>query len=311
MIAGAVVGLGLYVLVRALFPARPGLAARMAALDAARRRDPAEQQTGRPGGAGTPGRGTSPTLERVGVLRARLGRELARFCESRGWKLRSVRADLAITGRSLEAFLATKFLLPAAALLFVPLIAAYFALLGLGSSVAVPVWICVLFAAVFFFFPDMQLRQEAQARRQDFRHVVGAFLDLVSMNLAGGRGVPEALLTASNVGEGWAMHRIRDALANARITGQTPWQSLGRLGEELDIAELRDLAGALALVADDGAQVRKSLAARAASMRSRELSELEGKAGERSQSMLVAQLFLCAGFLIFLAYPALMRVLAS
>ncbi|MCP9967414.1 type II secretion system protein [Actinomadura madurae] len=217
MIAGAVVGLGLYVLVRALFPSRPGLAARMAALDAARRRDLEEQQASR----------LSPTLDRVGGTRARLGRELARFCEARGWKLRSVRADLAITGRSLEAFLATKFLLPAAALLFIPLIVAYFTLLGLGSSVAVPAWICVLFAALFFFFPDMQLRQEAQARRQDFRHVVGAFLDLVSMNLAGGRGVPEALMTASNVGEGWAMHRIRDALSNARITGQTPWQSLG------------------------------------------------------------------------------------
>ncbi|MFD0537873.1 type II secretion system protein [Actinomadura luteofluorescens] len=212
MIAGAVVGFGLYILVRALFPSRPGLAARMAALDAARRRDLEEQR------AGT----ASPTLERVGGTRAKIGRELARICEARGWRLRSVRADLAITERSLEAFLATKFLLPAAALLFIPLIVAYFTLLGLGSSVAVPVWICVLFAALFFFFPDMQLRQEAQARRQDFRHVVGAFLDLVSMNLAGGRGVPEALMTASNVGEGWAMHRIRDALSNARITGRTP-----------------------------------------------------------------------------------------
>lgn len=47
MIAGAVVGLGLYVLVRALFPSRPGLAARMAALDAARRRDLEEQQASR------------------------------------------------------------------------------------------------------------------------------------------------------------------------------------------------------------------------------------------------------------------------
>jgi hypothetical protein len=46
-------------------------------------------------------------------------------------------------------------------------------------------------------------------------------------------------------------------------------------------------------------------------MRSRELSELEGKAGERSQSMLVAQLLLCAAFLVFLAYPALMRVMAA
>ena len=30
---------------------------------------------------------------------------------------------------------------------------------------------------------------------------------------------------ASEIGEGWAFWRIRDALANARITGQTPWQA--------------------------------------------------------------------------------------
>ncbi|MFC6931792.1 type II secretion system protein [Actinomadura yumaensis] len=212
LVAGAVVGIGLYVLVRALFPPRPGLSARLAAFDAARRRDQEDAQAGR----------MSPTLDRVGGIRAKVGRELVRFCESRGWQLRSIRHDLAITERSLDAFLATKFLLPAGALLFIPLIVGYFALLGLGTSVQIPAWICLLFAALFFFFPDMQLRQEAAARRQDFRHVVGAFLDLVSMNLAGGRGVPEALMTASNVGEGWAMHRIRDALANARITGQTP-----------------------------------------------------------------------------------------
>ncbi|WP_019634988.1 type II secretion system F family protein [Actinomadura atramentaria] len=301
LLAGAIAGLGLFALVRALFPARPGLTARLAALDAVRRRDEERARAGR----------ASPTMERVGGMRARLGRELVRFCEARGWRLTSVRADLAITDRSLEAFLATKFLLPAAALLFIPVITAYFALIGFGMSLQVPAWVCVIFAVAVFFFPDMKLRQEAAARRQDFRHVVGAFLDLVSMNLAGGRGVPEALTTAAGVGEGWAMRRLRDALGNARITGRTPWQALGTLGEDLDIAELRDLAGALALVADDGAQVRKSLAARAASMRSRELSELEGKAGERSQSMLVAQLFLCAAFLIFLAYPALIRVMGS
>ncbi|MFC9969397.1 type II secretion system F family protein [Spirillospora sp. NPDC127200] len=301
MLAGAAFGLGLYVLVRALFPARPGLSARLAAFDAARRRDVEAAQAQR----------LSPRLERVGGMRAKVGRQLVLFCESRGWQMQSIRADLAITDRSLEAFLATKFMLPAAAVLFIPVLAGYFALIGIGSSGQLPVWVCGVFALVFFVLPDFQLRQEAAGRRQDFRHVVGAFLDLVSMNLAGGRGVPEALMTASGVGEGWAMLRIREALANARITGQTPWQALGRLGEEIDIAELRDMAGALALVSDDGAQIRKSLAARAASMRSRELSELEGKAGERSQSMLVAQLFLCAAFLIFLAYPAVMRVMGA
>jgi len=70
------------------------------------------------------------------------------------------------------------------------------------------------------------------------------------------------------------------------------------------IGELRDLSAALSLVAEDGAKVRESLATRAASLRRRELAELRGQAGERSQSMLVAQMLLAAAFLIFLIYPA-------
>lgn len=300
LLAGAVIGLGGYLLFRALFPPRPGLSARLAAFDAVLRRGEAEQ----------PRRATS-TAERVTGLRAQVGRSLVAFYDARGWQQRSVRADLALLDRSYETFLATKFLLSAAAIVFIPILAGYFALLGLDVVIAVPVWLGVFFALIFFLLPDMQLRQEAAARRRDFRHAVSAFLDLVAMNLAGGRGVPEALMTAAGVGDGWAVRRIRDALSNARITGLTPWQALGDLGEEVNVDELRDLSAALALVADDGAKVRQSLAARAAGMRSRELAEIEGKAGERSQSMLVAQLLLCAGFLIFLAYPAVMRVMAA
>ncbi|MCW2940320.1 MAG: type secretion system protein [Actinomycetia bacterium] len=293
LLAGGAVGLGLFVLSLALFPMRPGLAASLAAFDSANKR----RQESR----------TAPAASRG--LRGEVGGALARLYEARGWKRHSVRADLAILDRSFEAYLATKFLLPVGALLATPLIAAYCVFLGL--PVVVPLWMGLLFAAMFFFFPDLQLRQEAGERRRDFRHVVGAFLDLVSLNLSGGRGVPEALMTASQIGDGWALRRIRETLSNARITGLTPWNALGLLGEELDIPELRDLAAALALVADDGAKVRQSLTARAASMRSREISDLEGRAGERSQSMLVAQLLFCAAFMLFLTYPALIRVLAS
>jgi Flp pilus assembly protein TadB len=107
------------------------------------------------------------------------------------------------------------------------------------------------------------------------------------------------------------MGLIKDTLANARITGRTPWQALGRLGEEIKIDELRDLSAALSLVAEDGAKVRESLTARAATLRRREIAELQGQAGERSQSMLVAQMIMCAGFMVFLIYPAITALLGS
>jgi Flp pilus assembly protein TadB len=168
-----------------------------------------------------------------------------------------------------------------------------------------------MFGVIFFFLPDLELRQEVEKRRRDFRHAIGAFLDLVAMNLSGGRGVPEALMSASEIGDGWAFWRIKDALTNARLTGQTPWQALGQLGAEVRVDELRDLAGALSLVAEDGAKVRESLTARAVSLRRKELADLEGQAAERSQSMLVAQMVMAGAFLVFLIYPAVQVLLNS
>jgi tight adherence protein C len=286
VLAGALAGAGLFLFLLALLPRRPSLARQVATFDGPHLPPPRA-------GAG----------RRDGRVSRRLGRALAAFCAEQGWEFPSLRANLSIVGRSFENFLATKVLLGLFGLLLGPLLLVLFGLAGVRIPVVVPVWLGLAVGGAFFFLPDLEVKQQADARRRDFRHAIGAFLDLVSMNLSGGRGVPEALMAASEIGYGWALWRLRDALANARITGQTPWQALGALGEEVRVDELRDLAAALGLVADDGAKVRESLTARAASLRRRELADLEGQAGEKSQSMLVAQMLLCAGFLIFLTYP--------
>jgi Flp pilus assembly protein TadB len=295
LLAGAVTGLALFLLVFALIPRRAGLARRVAAFDAGR---PAARTA-----AAYPGDG------RESALSKRLGAALGRFCAEQGWEFRPLRANLALVGKSFENYLATKVMLALFGLVFPPIVIAGLGLAGVRLPVIVPVWVALLFAALFFLLPDLELKQQVDKRRRDFRHAIGAFLDLVAMNLSGGRGVPEALMAAGEIGEGWAFWRIRDALANARITGQTPWQALGVLGEEVQVSELKDLSAALSLVAEDGAKVRESLTARAVSLRRRELADLEGQAGERSQSMLVAQMLLAAAFLVFLMYPAIQTLL--
>ena len=294
---GAVAGLGLFLLIVALVPRRVSLARQIAAFDAVR--PPMSQAFRR------------VVDDRETELSQRLGRGLAAFCAEQGWQFPSLRANLSLIGKSFENYLATKVLLGLLGFLMGPLFLLAASAAGFHLSFILPVWFGLALASVFFFLPDLEVRQQADARRRDFRHAIGAFLDLVSMNLSGGRGVPEALMAASEIGSGWALWLIRDALANARISGQTPWQALGLLGEEVRVEELRDLAAALSLVADDGAKVRESLSARAASLRRRELADLEGQAGEKSQSMLVAQMLLCAGFLIFLTYPVVGVLLSA
>ncbi len=281
----------------ALRPARTGIAVGIARLDADRQ--PVRFSV------------SEAILANEGLAewRVRLGSRMAAEFAARGLRVQSLRSDLAVLGRSLEGFLATTVLFAVGGLLFGPILAAAAAAGGVALGLTVSIGMALVFALVAAALPLLSLRREAADRRQDFRHAVGAFLDLVSMNLAGGRGVPEALTAAAAIGGGWPFARLRDTLAFARLQGLTPWAALGRLGDEVGLNELRDLAAALALVADDGAKIRDSLAARAATLRRRELAEMEGKAGERSQSMLVAQMLIVLGYLVFLAYPAVSRIL--
>ena len=297
LLGGAAVGLGLLMLALAVRPARMGIVAGIARIDADRQ--PARFSVSE----------ALLTNEGLPRWRVRLGSRLATELDVRGLHVPSLRCDLAVLGRSLEGFLAGTVLFGVAGLLFGPVLAGLAAAAGIELGLTVSIGMAVVCALVGALLPLAAVRRDAADRRQDFRHAVGAFLDLVSMNLAGGRGVPEALTAAASIGGGWPFARLRDTLAFARLQGLTPWAALGRLGDEVGLNELRDLASALALVADDGAKIRDSLAARAATLRRRELAAMEGRAGERSQSMLVAQMLIVLGYLIFLAYPAVSRIM--
>jgi tight adherence protein C len=299
MLAGAMVGLGVLLAVRLAGGSAPSGASGLLQLDADLRRQRQEVKL------------TADRRHREESLRMRrLGSGLRRAIEARGYQVpTSIAADLGIAGRSVETHLATT-LVGALAGFVVPfLMLAPLSLVTGSLPGVIPIWLGILGAAIGAVLPTVQLRTTAADRRRDFRHVVSAFLDLVAMNLAGGRGVPEALSSAAGISDGWAFVRIRDTLETARLQGITPWAALGELGDDLAIDELRDLSAALALVAEDGAKVRDSLVARAVSMRRRELADTEGRAQARSQSMLMAQMLLCVGFLLFLTYPAVARVM--
>ena len=301
LLAGAVVGAGLFLLVRVLARPRPGVATLVARIDAGRRSmtgytaTPLEVERGQAGGRRT---ALDRLADRLEVLAA-----------EHGWQLNRVRADLAIVNRTVGSLLAAKVATGVVMFLIAPVSWAAMRSLGVTLPTSVPLVIALALGLLGFFLPDLALRGEAARRRAGFRRSVGIFLDLVAMNLAGGRGLPEALLAASTISDHWSVVRIRQALANARLFGTTPWQALGVLGEEVDVEELRDLSGALALAADDGAKIRVSLAARAATIRRKQLSDAEGEAGEKSQSMLVAQLLICTAVLVFLGDPAVARLM--
>ena len=300
LLGGALSGAGVLMLVLILAPPAVQPAAALAELDSQRDERRLRQEARR----------LNPRERALPDWLDALGYRAAALLRRTGIDLGALTSDLSVLGRSLERHLVTSLLLGLLGFGAPLLITALGALAGRPTG-SLPLLACLVLGAAMAALPTVRLRSRAAQARRDFRHVVGSFLDLVSMSLSAGRGVPEALDAASALSDDPAMARIRDALAAARLRGETPWAAMGRLGTTLRIDELRDLSAALALVAEDGAKIRESLSARATSMRRRELADAEGRAGENSESMLVAQLVIAIGFIVFLVYPALSGIMGG
>ena len=296
LVCGAGVGGGLFLIARGLYPPRPSLAQALAQL----RRIP------------DPAPVLSP--EAAGGYAARVGRPAARALtrSGAGWLIpATVRRDLAVLGRSPERHLVEKATLALAGLVFAPAVVALLLLSGAHVPLVVPLWASLIFMVVGFVLPDLGIHADAGRRRRDFRHALSSFLDLVVVALAGGGGVETALSDAASVGSGWAFAYLRRALDQARLARQTPWTALGRLGQELGVGELTELAASVSLAGTEGAKVRASLAAKATSLRTHELAEAETADQAATERMSLPVVLLFAGFLLFLGYPAVEKVLTG
>jgi Flp pilus assembly protein TadB len=163
-------------------------------------------------------------------------------------------------------------------------------------------------AAVGFLIPELTLTSEATAARKSFRHAYGAYLDLVNVMLAAGAGPEMALHTAADSGGGWAFQEIRNALAAARSTRVSVAEALSDLGEQLGVVELIELSASVALTGNQGARIRSSLAAKADTLRAHQVAETEADAESATERMTLPVVILLAGFLLFLAYPAVVAI---
>lgn len=299
LLLGGGFGFGLFALVRGLYPPRPSLAAELAGGP--------DRARPRPAVTHAPGRQT-----RADWLVALLGQSLARLATALGLRLDRTRRDLAVAGRPLERHLAEKLGLALFGLLLAPATAAVTAAFGVPLPLAVPLWAGIVLGIGGFFLPDLGLRADADAQRREVRDALGLFLDLTVVSLAGGAGVESALADAATVGgQGSGATHLRRALATARLRREPPWAALATVGEELGVPELVELAGSVGMAGTEGAKVRASLAAKAASLRAHQLAEAETDAQAATERMSLPVVVLFAGFLLFIGFPAMARVLAG
>ena len=280
-LSGAGLGLGLLVAVRALRPAPVPLAHVLAGLDGAGR--PSEQRRDR------------------GAIAHRVVLAL-------GLRIDASHPDFLVAERFAEAHALAKLTGAVAGATASGFLAAALAAVGVPVALGVSALFVVGATVGGFLLPDYALREEASRRRRDFRHALSAYLDLVNVILAGGGGLDSALHAAADAGDGPAFAQLRHALSRARLTNRSPWDVFGELGDRLDVHELRELGASVSLAGTHGARIRASLAAKADALRGHQQAEVEADAEAATERMTIPVAVLLFGFLVFIAYPALVQI---
>jgi hypothetical protein len=223
----------------------------------------------------------------------------------------ALKPSLAITGESLEGVASKSLVLGGAGLLGPPILWLVAQWSGIGVSIAAPVLMTLVAVPLGVCLPFATLLTRAHERRRHFRTIIGSFVDIVVLSLAGGVGVEGALYAASQVSTDWAARSMARALSTARDSGLSPWSALGRLGEELAVPELVELSSALELAGTEGTRIRQSLSARAVAMRRREQADAESAANAMTERLFLPGALLLMGFLLFIGYPAFTRILGG
>ena len=290
LLAGALVGAGLTVLVAGLVPAHPDLRAALDRLDPRTAPPPA---------------GPRPT----GVLGPARARILPRLVESFG--LRRFSADLRMVDQTPEALAAHKVGYALLGLAFPTVMALLLAALGVRAPVAVPAGLAVVTAGVLFVVPDVDLRRGATRARADMRGATCVYLELVALERAADSGATEALERAATVGQSREFARIRKALVTAEVTGKPAWAGLHDLAATTGVPELGDLADIMRLSGQDGAAVYGTLRARAASLRTQLLTAKAAQANAASEHMTIPVALLGVAFMALIGYPAFTRILTG
>lgn len=287
LLAGALVGLGVTLVVAGLRVPAPDLAAGVARLS-----------------------GTAPAQPLAagdGPLDRALRRSAARVAEA--LHLDRHRADLAITGTTPTRMALEKMGYAFVGLAFPVLLASILSIAGLTPPVVVPVAAGLALGVAMSFLPEVELRRRAVVARLQMRRTVCVYLELVALERAADAGAVEALERAAAIGEGPGFGHIRDALLRARLEGRTPWQQLSDLALELDVPELGDVADIMRLSGEDGAAVLPTLRARAASLRTWLLQSEVTAANEASERMSIPVALLGVAFMALLGFPAFWRIL--
>jgi tight adherence protein C len=171
------------------------------------------------------------------------------------------------------------------------------------------VGLSILGACGGFLLAKSMVAADAETRRRGFVVEIALYIDMVSLLLASGAGVDEALWRACRNGTSSGITMIRDSLSSARVRQEPPWWAFEDLAKRTGVNELAELVGSIKQSGASGAQIRQSLASRGASLRSKGNAQELGRAERDSEKMGLPQVVLLTAFMILVLAPGVASIL--
>ena len=276
---GALIGLGVWMIVLAIVPHQVPIARTVARLH---RTEPFDIGHSSPQGIG-------------GWLVEHVGRE--RLVGTR-------HADLAVLDRTPEQHGAQLAFAIVTAAIAPAVLAGVLTILGVSVGVLVPLWCCPIAGGLAGLLVVARLTERARVERSSLRLQLGAYLDVLAMLLSAGEADEQALQLAATAGDARLFRELQRVYRDAARNGTPMLSGMARLGERWALAELVEIAAAGSLAASDGAAVRRTLMTKARAMRTTQLSDEETDARLRTNKLAFPQILLACGFLVLVLYPA-------
>lgn len=193
--------------------------------------------------------------------------------------------------------------------LFAPIALSAVVLPALGLAAALPLAACPLLALALWVAPDQAVRRQARDRRREFVRFVTVYLELVAVAILGESTPDAALSKAARVSDSWVFARLRRELALAELTHTSKWQALDRLGKDVDVPSLSEMARMMRM-ADNQVGIRKQLRASCANLRKQLVSEDGRRADAATNSMQGPIVAMVAPILLLVLIPTALQFIA-
>ncbi|PIE34391.1 MAG: hypothetical protein CSA55_01075 [Ilumatobacter coccineus] len=215
-------------------------------------------------------------------------------------------SDLAVLGMTAESYAVTLVAASVAGFVGPSLLFAamtYLGLIGLGWYV--PVVGAIAGAILGPLLVHLASADKVTRTRSDLRYQVSAYLDVVTMLLAGNTGYEGALEQAAHAGDGRLFAALRRRMRESGTRGKSLTDALHMTGVDFGIDELTQVAATAALSAAEGAPVALTLAAKCATLRSSLSSEQEAQARLQTSRLTTPIVGMALIFMALVMYPAL------